>query len=121
MQNIIHICERNTWKTAVDSGSYKPDSLESEGFIHCSRPDQVLDVANTFYSDLDDLVLLIINPQYVQADILWEEPVGSTFPGNRSDSDVFPHIYGPLNPDAVTRVLDLQRNPDGGYRLPGGI
>jgi uncharacterized protein (DUF952 family) len=121
MQNIIHICGSKAWNAAVESGSYQPDSLESEGFIHCSCPDQVLDVANTFYCDQHDLVLLVIDPQQVRADIIWENPAGSTSPRKRSDPDVFPHIYGPLNLDAVTGVLDFRRKPEGGFSLPAGI
>jgi uncharacterized protein (DUF952 family) len=34
---------------------------------------------------------------------------------------VFPHIYGPLNLDAISRVLDLQRDSDGIFQLPAGI
>lgn len=121
MQNIIHICERKTWKAAVNSGSYQPESLESEGFIHCSRPDQVLDVANSFYCDHNDLVLLVIDPQQVRAGILWENPSGSALFQRRNEPDVFPHIYGPLNLDAVVRVLDFRRELEGDFYLPPGI
>lgn len=121
MQNIIHICERKAWMAAVEAGRYEPDSLKSDGFIHCSRPDQVLEVANTFYPDRDDLVLIIIDPQRVRTDILWEDPSGSHPPGKSGETDVFPHIYGPLNLDAVSRVLNLERKPDGSFILPSGI
>lgn len=121
MQNIIHICGRKSWKAAVDAGSYQPESLESEGFIHCSRPDQVLDVANAFYRDRDDLVLLVIDPQQVRANILWEEATCSASPRKKSDPDVFPHIYGPINMDAVVKVLDFRPEPEVGFLLPDGI
>ena len=121
MQNIIHICERKTWLNAVGSGSYEPDSLESDGFIHCSQQDQVLDVANLFCFDWDDLVLLIINPQKVRADIRWENPAEPITLEENSDPEVFPHIYGPLNLDAIFRVLDLQRDSDGIFQLPEAI
>ena len=121
MQKIIHICGRKSWKAAVAAGSYQPESLESEGFIHCSCLDQVLDVANAFYRDRDDLVLLVIDPHQVQANILWEEVISPASPRKKSGPDVFPHIYGPLNLDAVLKVLDFRPEPEAGFLLPAGI
>jgi uncharacterized protein (DUF952 family) len=103
---ILHICERRAWDLARSKGIYHPASLESEGFIHTSRPDQVLDVANRFYGATPDLVLLWINPHLVQAPI-HNEP---------ADGDTYPHIYGPLNLDAVFAVQDFPAGADGFFR-----
>lgn len=87
-------------------GEYRAASLESGGFIHCSRLDQVLKVVNSFYADLPDLVLLWIDAKRVDAEIRWEP----------ADDDVFPHVYGPLNLTAVERVSEFVPDPDGVYR-----
>jgi uncharacterized protein (DUF952 family) len=42
---IYHICGGDAWKDAQSSGAYRPESVEREGFIHCSFYDQVLDSA----------------------------------------------------------------------------
>ena len=81
-------------------------TLETEGFIHCSRPDQVLGVINHFYADVPDLVLLWIDLGMVDAEIKWES----------ADGDVFPHIYGVLDIKAVEAVNKLNPDPDGVYR-----
>jgi uncharacterized protein (DUF952 family) len=80
--------------------------LANEGFIHCSRPEQVLDVLNRFYSHLPDLVLLWIDPEVVQAEIRWENV----------DGEAFPHIYGPLDIDAVIAVGNLDPDEEGIFR-----
>ena len=58
---IVHICTRDSWKTTKEQGAYRTSSLEAEGFIHCSQPEQLLWVANNFYQDVPDLVLLWID------------------------------------------------------------
>ena len=108
--SIVHICPRSDWEGAKEVGQYGAASLASEGFIHCSRPDQVLTVVNHFYAHVPDLVLLWINPQRVDVEIRWEP----------ADGDVFPHLYGALNLGAVEAVVNLVPDPDGVYRtLPG--
>lgn len=109
---IIHICTQSDWKMARSKGEYRAASLETEGFIHCSRKEQVVGVVNRFYADVPDLVLLWIDPGVVEAEIRWEI----------ADNDVFPHIFGALNIEAVVAVKDLAPDPDGVYRkIPGGI
>lgn len=106
MQHIIHICTRTDWKNAKAIGEYRPPSLDIEGFIHCSRPEQVLTVINRFYADIPDLILLWIDPNLLAAELRWEA----------ADEDVFPHIYGPLKINEVIAVRDISPDPDGIYR-----
>ncbi len=100
---IVHICQRQAWQVAVEQGEYRAQSVETEGFIHCSRPDQILRVANAIYRGVPDLVLLWIDLHKVRAEIRWEAANGETFP----------HIYGALNLDAVARVQDFTPSADG--------
>ncbi len=107
---ILHLCPCQAWESAQKQGDYRADSLESEGFIHCSRPEQILEVANHYYLGLPDVVLLWIDPQKVKPEIRWE----------KSGAVTFPHIYGPLNLEAVVGVRDFPPDEDGVYRrLPG--
>lgn len=106
MDWIVHICERSAWEEALAAGEYRAASLDEEGFIHNSRPEQILAVANSFYRRARDLVILWIDTQRVQAEIRWEA----------ADGQVFPHIYGPLNLDAVRAVRDFTPDADGVFR-----
>jgi uncharacterized protein (DUF952 family) len=103
---ILHLCPRQAWINAQEQGDYRAGSLETEGFIHCSSSEQVMGVANRYYQGLPDVVLLWIDPQKVKPEIRWED----------SATDVYPHIYGPLNLEAVVRVRDFPADEDGVYR-----
>jgi glutathione S-transferase len=73
-------------------------SLDEVGFIHCSTTAQLLGTADRFYGDLDQLVVLVIDPTRVPSPILWEPPA----PGAE---ELFPHIYGPLPVAAVRDAI----------------
>jgi glutathione S-transferase len=95
---IFHLALPDEWAAAFASGEYRMStrgvSLDEEGFIHCSTREQMQDTANRFYGDLDQLVVLTIDPRLVPSPIVFEPPA----PG--SDA-LFPHIYGPLPIAAV--------------------
>lgn len=109
MPDILHIVHRQKWELAVAEGQYHADTLATEGFLHASTPAQVLMVANTFYQGQTGLVLLRIDPARVQPPIRWESPPGS--------EEKFPHIYGPLNLDAVVEVSPLEPDAAGKFHL----
>jgi uncharacterized protein (DUF952 family) len=115
---IYHITSRSVWNEARQRSDYRVQSLETEGFIHCSTKEQVVPVAQKFYKGQSDLVLLVIEPALLSSDLKWEPPAGGTPPPGVHEGDLFPHIYGPLNLDAVVKVLDLTANGDGTYSLP---
>jgi uncharacterized protein (DUF952 family) len=103
---IVHICRTEDWEITKAKGYYESDSLTVEGFIHCSRPDQVLKVANSYYPGAPDLVLFWIEPQRLTSEIRWET----------SGEEVFPHLYGPLNLEAIISVVKFHPNKDGVFR-----
>jgi uncharacterized protein (DUF952 family) len=92
---ILHITSRTAWEAAQQAGAYTAPSLETEGFIHFSTPEQVAWVAQRFYAGQTDLVLLEVDPALLAAELRYEESV----PGQW-----FPHLYGALNLDAVRAV-----------------
>lgn len=105
MTYIFHIAMATEWHKAKLSGSYTADTLASEGFIHCSKSDQLIRVANFLFRGRTDLVLLCVDRSKVKAEIRDENLEGG--------DDQFPHIYGPLNLDAVTKVFDFVPELDG--------
>jgi uncharacterized protein (DUF952 family) len=114
---ILHITSRAEWNEAQVRGEYIAPSLQTEGFIHCSTEKQVLHVANAFYRGKTDLVLLRLDEAQLKPELKWEPPAGSPAPGI-SDSDKFPHIFGPINLTAVASVLDFEPDPAGQFILP---
>jgi len=103
---LVHLCSFRDWQIARESGEYRADTFESAGFIHFSKPEQILKVANRYYPAAKDLLLLWIDPASLEAELRWET----------SDGDIFPHLYGPLNLDAVIGVNEFPPDPDGIFR-----
>lgn len=102
MPRIYHIATRADWLQATKTGAYTTSTagrtLEEEGFIHASRREQVDGVFSRYYASAEEpLVLLVIEPGLLMADVR-VEVVGD---------DTYPHIYGPINPDAVIDVRPL--------------
>lgn len=110
---ILHITSRDDWEAAQVWGQYHADTLETEGFIHCSTPAQVLIPANALFRGRRDLVLLVIDPHHVDVPIVYEDCYQS--------GQVFPHIYGALPVEAVVRVVPFRPKEDGSFQLPPGI
>ena len=115
---IYHITSRAAWQQAQATGEYRADSLQTEGFIHCSTLSQVLPVANNFYKGQSGLILLEIEPALLSPDLKWEPPSGGTPPPGVPVGEMFPHIYGPINLSAVVKVFDLETNSGGSWILP---
>jgi uncharacterized protein (DUF952 family) len=108
MRLIYHIVPRPDWERAA-GGPYRADSLAAEGFIHCSNEDQVAWVANLFYGEGKDLLVLVIDASRLACPVR-DEDAGT---GER-----FPHAYGPVDPGAVVEVRELRRGPDGRWQFP---
>lgn len=109
---IYHILSQVEWAKAQTAGVYEPESLHTEGFIHCSTIDQVTRSANTFFNGQTDLSILWIASEKVQAEIRYEDLAGE---GMR-----FPHIYGPLNLDALVNVSSFEKDNNGKFVFPAG-
>lgn len=118
---ILHITTQRQWNKAQVTGLYYPEHFELDGFIHCSSAAQVLNVADSFYRGQADLLLVCIDPKKVEAPLKYEPPVhphGGFDPSPSDTIDLYPHIYGPLNLDAVVMVEAFRPKPDGTFELP---
>lgn len=109
MNIILHVTGKEEWKKAQLAGIYRAASLETEGFIHCSTPKQIIKVANTFFANQKGLILLYIDSDKVQPEIRYEIVEGN---------EKFPHLYGALNLDAVFEVVEFEPGKDGLFELP---
>lgn len=96
---IYHLTTVDEWERALDRGVYMPDAFEKEGFIHCSNENQLEGVIQRHFPNHTNLVKLVIDPSRVLQPIKYEL--------NASKQDEYPHIYGPLNLEAVTQIIFL--------------
>ena|SRR5258708_37883503 len=103
MRRIYHLVPRLIWE-AAPPGPYRVSSLETEGFIHCSNRAQVARSANKFYPTESEMYLLAIDPARLTSELRDEEG---------RPCELFPHIYGPINREAIVEVIRLERGADG--------
>ena len=108
MAIIFHITTREAWDEAKPVGTYWPEAFAAEGFIHCSTPAQVVRVADARFRGRRGLVLLAIDTARVAPEIVYENLEGG--------SELFPHIYGGLNADAVAEVLEFEPGENGYFK-----
>jgi glutathione S-transferase len=107
---IYHLALEADWSQAqAGTSGYRiasiGRSLGEVGFIHCSFENQLRRVADAYYRGRTDVVLLSIDESKLTSPIREENTEGGT--------ELFPHIYGPLNVDAVLWARPLAPNPDG--------
>lgn len=115
---IFHIVLGAEWERARRDGSYAPPSIAIEGFIHCSTREQIIGTANRFYRGRNNLVLLVIDETRLAAPVRYETPLSG---GDARQAMCFPHIYGPLNLDAVREAVPFPCDAGGEFQLPPNL
>ncbi len=118
MTIILHITRSNEWDASSSTGYYKPSSLNSDGFIHCSTVEQTVETANLYFANQKDLILLCIDGNKTEAEVKYEAPAETD---DHRNGMLFPHIYGPLNVSAVVRVIKFTPDINGKFILPEEI
>ena len=112
---VLHVALPDDWEAARVAGQYtvstRGRSLAEEGFIHCSFADQVEAIANRYYDDLDELVLLTVDPSLLGTELVIEDP----FP---DAPERFPHVYAPIPVAAVVETTVWRRQPGEPWRVP---
>lgn len=93
---IYHVIRKSDWEKALLLGRYEAASLQTEGFIHNSTAEQVAGVLDRYYRDEKDLLLLHIDETKLTAPLRYELAL--------SINEMFPHLFGPLNLDAVIKT-----------------
>jgi uncharacterized protein (DUF952 family) len=105
---LFHVCSEDELRQARALGAHRPASLASDGFVHLARGTQVIQVLQHFFAGRDGLVLLAIDPARLVHALKFEAaaPVGAQ-PAAGDEGDSFPHVYGPLNLDAIVDAVRL--------------
>lgn len=106
---ILHIASADDWNLARQRGAYEAASLHTEGFIHCSRPAQVLEVAHRIFRGRTDLLLLVIDPAHLTSELRYEKA---------ENGQVYPHIYGAIPVSQVEQVVSWPCDAEGNFKLP---
>jgi uncharacterized protein (DUF952 family) len=104
---IYHITTEHQWQDAQCQKHYEAESFQTEGFIHCSDANQVIRVANHFFRNTQGLKLLHIKIELLHSRLVYENLEGG--------EELFPHVYGPINLDAIVYVSSFEPGADGTF------
>jgi uncharacterized protein (DUF952 family) len=116
---IYHLTSENDFRKYFINNLYTPSNFQSDGFIHCSGIESVIDVATDYYSKVTDLILIKINTNKLKSTLKYEDPV----PLNESENNhiknnlKFPHIYGPMNKESILGIGKMGKK-DGQFEFP---
>ena len=102
IDQLQHLAASADWERRAD-GHYAPAGLEPEGFVHLCTPEQLDGVVDRYYRGRDDLVLLTVRTDRLDAPLVWEDTTGS--------GQDFPHVYGPIALTAVVSALPFEARP----------
>ena len=105
-----HLVPSEVWEAQMFGSTYEPERFADEGFIHCTDTlDELVAVGNRYYcGDPRVFLVLAIDCEQVTARVVYEDP-----------GQIFPHIYGALNLDAVLSVQPVIRAKDGTFLTMG--
>ncbi|MBS1797578.1 MAG: DUF952 domain-containing protein [Acidobacteria bacterium] len=92
---IYHIVLPEVWEKFADEYEYAAESLETEGFIHCSYRNQLDAVLERYYRDAEKVLILEINPHRLTSPLVAEPSTAR---------EIYPHIYGKINKSAIVGV-----------------
>jgi uncharacterized protein (DUF952 family) len=110
-ETIYHLTPAAYFNAFSPDQEYVPEPFAKEGFIHCTRgADLLAYVANNFYrKEPGEFVMLVIEVDALRSPLKYEA-LGTPAP--------FPHIYGPLNRDAIVEIVKMPRAADGTFLVP---
>lgn len=101
-----HLVPSPVWQERGSAATFVPEAYEQDGFIHTTNGlDPLLDVANRYYtSDTRPYMVLVLDTTRLTSELRYDD-----------DARIFPHIYGPLNIDAVIGSLAIDRDSEGRF------
>lgn len=104
---ILHCMKKADWEKAKHQPFFGQENVAREGFVHCSPVNYFWRVAPLFQNETEELVLLLLDTEKLTSPVKWED-------GDNAGR-FYPHVYGPVNTDAVTMVLPFLRDDQGSF------
>jgi uncharacterized protein (DUF952 family) len=105
VSRIYKIVSRAAWDEAVAQGRFDGAAIDlKDGYIHLSTAAQAQDTARLHFHGQTGLVLVVLPLEALGDALKWEPSRGG---------QLFPHLYGPLDPALALAVTDLDLDADG--------
>jgi uncharacterized protein (DUF952 family) len=105
-----HLVQRAEWEAADAASPFSPVGFAREGFVHCTDgAEAVAATANRYFAGLkDDLMVLVLDRNRLSAPVRYDDP-----------ERIYPHVYGPIERDAILEALVMSRDANGAFLPPG--
>ena len=104
-KTIYKICPQALWRGAERQGVFTGAPVDiADGFIHFSTAAQAPETARRHFAGQDDLLLVAVDAEKLGEALKFEVSRGG---------DLFPHLFAPLDLDAVQWVKSLPLGADG--------
>ncbi len=95
---LFHVATQAEWQAQLTSSTFAPQGFAQEGFIHLCTKAQLAGVLDRYYKGQKGLVLLHLDDGLLMDELKYEAS---------TNSEMFPHLYGRINKEAVVRVEEL--------------
>lgn len=118
MKTIVITSTDEQWQEAIENGIYTQSTIDTKladiGFIHATNPHQTIPMLNRHFSERDDILLLLVDLGKIRPEVKFEKPLSGR-------DELFPHIYGPLNVDAVYDTVRPEKDTDHMFIEPSKV
>ena len=105
MALIFKIVGLEEWRAAEAAGVFAGAAVDrADGYIHFSTAAQAPETAAKWFEGRSDLILAAVDADALGPALRWEPARGGA---------LFPHLYGPLAPQAVVWTRPLPLGPQG--------
>ncbi|WDE13143.1 DUF952 domain-containing protein [Thalassomonas haliotis] len=104
---IYLLSSKAEYQQAQHNGELTRDSLAEEGFIHASPKHQLSRIANKYHTTTIEPLVMVVDKSRITNEVKWEPATGG----------LYPHIYGPLNMDAVIRTVPIALSASGNFDI----
>jgi uncharacterized protein (DUF952 family) len=100
----LHLLPHEVWERAKNLPEYVPEAFAADGFVHCTNgDDEMVAVGNRYYrGDPRPFLVLTIAVDALRSPVRYDDV-----------KRLFPHVYGPINREAVIGARRVIRDRDG--------
>ncbi|MCE3290678.1 MAG: dihydroorotate dehydrogenase [Caulobacter sp.] len=109
MTRIYKLVSRGEWEAARAAGAFRGAAVDlADGYIHFSTGVQAVETARKYFAGLADILIVGFEAEALGPGLKWEPSRGG---------DLFPHLYGPLDPALAVEERAAPLGGDGHIQL----
>jgi uncharacterized protein (DUF952 family) len=112
-QNVYKILSITEWEDAQKLGYINTELDKKDGFIHFSKANQLAASLELYFSDHEEVILLLPNMKKIESNLKYEST-----DANSKRKGFFAHLYGDFMIEDIKKSWRIKR---GAFKLPKSI